>query len=146
MSANRSFFEHAGTFKQRVKYLSNKPFVIKGNIEYQACLLDGMCVMENPDFSFKIEPPSTLKTDIITNDTTVQITNTDSNKTDAIALNSNNAKVDTTVPGTNDSLWMLFIFSFLAGLAAIFTPCVFPMIPMTVSFFMNNSENKRKAK
>ena len=146
MSANRSFFEHTGTFKQRVKYLSNKPFVIKGNIEYQACLLDGMCVMENPDFSFKIEPPSTLKTDIITNDTTVQITNTDSNKTDAIALNSNNAKIDTTVPGTNDSLWMLFIISFLAGLAAIFTPCVFPMIPMTVSFFMNNSENKRKAK
>ncbi len=148
MEANRSFYEHNGTFKQRVKALSNKPFVIKGTIEYQACILDGMCVMENPDFSFKIEPPLTLKPDSITNDTTnsAQTIQTDSNKVDTSLAKTDNVKVDTNVPGTNDSLLWLFVFSFLAGLAAILTPCVFPMIPMTVSFFMNNSENKRKAK
>jgi thiol:disulfide interchange protein DsbD len=46
----------------------------------------------------------------------------------------------------NSSLWLLFIFSILAGFIAILTPCVFPMIPMTVTFFMHNSENKVKAR
>ena len=46
----------------------------------------------------------------------------------------------------NTSLWWFFGIAFLSGLAAILTPCVFPMIPMTVSFFMNSSENKTKAK
>ena len=40
------------------------------------------------------------------------------------------------------SLWTLFIISFFAGFAALLTPCVFPMIPMTVSFFTKQSKNK----
>jgi len=40
------------------------------------------------------------------------------------------------------SLWSLFILSFLSGLAALLTPCVFPMIPMTVSFFTKQSKSK----
>lgn len=43
------------------------------------------------------------------------------------------------------SLWLFILISALAGLAAIFTPCVFPMIPMTVSFFMRGSDNRGKA-
>ncbi len=39
-----------------------------------------------------------------------------------------------------------FLISFLAGLAAIFTPCVFPMIPMTVSFFMHDAGDAKKAR
>lgn len=49
--------------------------------------------------------------------------------------------------GTNNRGLLFFLFiSFLAGLAAILTPCVFPMIPMTVSFFMHSNESKRKAR
>ncbi len=44
------------------------------------------------------------------------------------------------------SLWGFFVFAFLMGLLAILTPCVFPMIPMTVSFFMHSGENKTKAR
>jgi len=43
---------------------------------------------------------------------------------------------------SDDSLWTLFFFSFLGGLAALLTPCVFPMVPMTVSFFTKQSKNK----
>ena len=43
-------------------------------------------------------------------------------------------------------LWWFLFFSFLAGLAAILTPCVFPMIPMTVSFFMNSNKSRLQAK
>jgi thiol:disulfide interchange protein DsbD len=44
------------------------------------------------------------------------------------------------------SLLIFFFISFFAGLLAIVTPCVFPMIPMTVTFFMHDSGNKRKAR
>ncbi len=40
------------------------------------------------------------------------------------------------------SLWIIFVTGFLGGLAALLTPCVFPMIPMTVSFFTKQSKNK----
>ncbi|MEM1323794.1 MAG: cytochrome c biogenesis protein CcdA [Bacteroidota bacterium] len=42
------------------------------------------------------------------------------------------------------SIWSIFILGFLGGLVALLTPCVFPMIPLTVSFFTKGSENKQK--
>lgn len=52
----------------------------------------------------------------------------------------------TTVPGENErSLWRFFWIAFGAGLLALLTPCVFPMIPMTVSFFMQGSENRARS-
>ena len=42
------------------------------------------------------------------------------------------------------SLWNLFFIAFLSGFAALLTPCVFPMIPMTVSFFTKQSKTKAK--
>lgn len=43
---------------------------------------------------------------------------------------------------SDKSLWTIFILSFLSGFAALLTPCVFPMIPMTVSFFTKQSKNR----
>ncbi len=43
------------------------------------------------------------------------------------------------------SLWGLFLTSFIGGLIALLTPCVWPIIPMTVSFFLKRSSNRRKA-
>ena len=40
------------------------------------------------------------------------------------------------------SLWTIFFLAFAAGFAALLTPCVFPMIPMTVSFFTKQSKSK----
>jgi len=45
----------------------------------------------------------------------------------------------------NTSWWFLFITGFLGGLLALFTPCVWPIIPMTVSFFLKRNKNKKKA-
>ncbi len=148
MEANRSFYEKVGTFTQRIKILSNKPFTAKGTIEYQACLLDGMCVMESPDFSFNIEPDPSLviNKDSVLADSLQNVAKLNSDSLIVQNADTVGVPVNTTVPGMSDSLWVLFFFSFLAGLAAILTPCVFPMIPMTVSFFMHNSDNKRKAR
>ena len=46
------------------------------------------------------------------------------------------------VPEPKKSMWLIFIISFLSGFAALLTPCVFPMIPMTVSFFTKSSKSK----
>ena len=43
------------------------------------------------------------------------------------------------------SLWGLFLTSFIGGLIALLTPCVWPIIPMTVSFFLKRSQERRKA-
>jgi cytochrome c biogenesis protein CcdA len=44
-----------------------------------------------------------------------------------------------------ESNWGLFILAFISGLAGLLTPCVFPMIPMTVSFFLKDKKSKKKA-
>ena len=50
--------------------------------------------------------------------------------------------MDTGTRTEKDSLWLIFLFSFLGGFVALLTPCVFPMIPMTVSFFTKQSKTK----
>lgn len=47
---------------------------------------------------------------------------------------------------TDGSLWALIIEAILWGLASLLTPCVFPMVPMTVSFFLKGSENKTRGR
>ena len=65
-------------------------------------------------------------------------------------LNDKSACVNKTFNGEvsetdKESNWGLFLLAFLSGLAGLLTPCVFPMIPMTVSFFLKDKKSKRKA-
>ncbi len=48
--------------------------------------------------------------------------------------------------GNGGNFWAMIIEAIIWGFAALLTPCVFPMVPMTVSFFMKGSDNKAKAK
>ncbi len=52
---------------------------------------------------------------------------------------------DVSMRQANSSLWMIFLFGFLGGLIALLTPCVWPMIPMTVSFFLKRTKKRREA-
>ena len=54
------------------------------------------------------------------------------------------AATATTNDSSNRNYWSIFLLAFLGGLAALLTPCVFPMIPMTVSFFTKQSKTKAK--
>ncbi|MBJ48521.1 MAG: disulfide bond formation protein DsbD [Candidatus Marinimicrobia bacterium] len=55
----------------------------------------------------------------------------------------NNSKSNNSVQTGNEGIVNKFFFAFVAGLVAIFTPCVFPMIPMTVAFFSKGSNKSR---
>ncbi|MBE8726592.1 protein-disulfide reductase DsbD family protein [Flavobacterium hungaricum] len=93
---------------------------------------------KNTDLTAKDES-STKKQDT-TNNTTNSVTK--SGKAVPESLDNNREKASAGKTAPEESLWTLFFFSFLGGLAALFTPCVFPMIPMTVSFFTKQSKNK----
>jgi thiol:disulfide interchange protein DsbD len=146
-----SYYAVGASFTIKVTLLGNRPFTIKGTVEYQSCN-DETCIMNEDDFSFQVIP---IPTSTPTSTSEPVITSTP-NSTATPALTSTSTITSTPVTAevslsegndiTHHSLiWFLF-FSFLAGLAAILTPCVFPMIPMTVSFFMNSNKTKWEAK
>ncbi len=62
----------------------------------------------------------------------------------AFTINLNEAVEEHETTKTTGSMWAIFWKAFLGGLVALLTPCVFPMIPMTVSFFTKGAENRRK--
>ncbi len=109
------FFENSAIFKQRVKTTSDIN-TINGVVEFMVCD-DTKCLAPTEvDLVFILE-----------------------NETKVSAV-SNTLKDDENESDTG--LLTLFILSFLGGLAALLTPCVFPMIPMTVSFFTKQSKTK----
>ena len=147
------FFSLKATFKQKIKILNQSPFIIKGTVSFMCCDDQRCLPPEDVEFEFNIDK-------FISNNKTDSVITEKKNITENIETNitkdtGKEIKLEKIIPkniitannpANNNSLWFLFIFSFLAGLAAILTPCVFPMIPMTVSFFMHNNDKKNKAK
>ncbi len=111
-------FESEYIIKQKIKVTDNALASVNGIIEYQVCH-EGQCVRFDESFSIQLDKEAVSD--------------------NAAASNSSDAKKD-------DSLFTFFWLAFLGGLAAVIMPCVFPMIPMTVSFFMHGDANKAKAK
>ena len=152
------FFADKATFRQKIKILSQKDFAVKGLVNFMCCD-DKQCIPPNDaEFNIKVKGNPKVATPVAVAPITVAPTakQQDSIKNSSIAA----ARADSTVKkneqvrlGETDvdkaadkSLLWFFFISFLAGLLAIITPCVFPMIPMTVTFFMHDTTSKRKAK
>lgn len=140
------FFDKKETFKQRIKILSDKKINIAGEISYMVCN-DETCVPLYKDFSFSIVPDNS--SEVIENITDtgsaiamVDTLVTQNNDTVASADSLNTVVVSTAAEEESRSIWSVILEAILWGFAALITPCVFPMIPMTVSFFMKGSENK----
>jgi thiol:disulfide interchange protein len=139
------FFATSATFTQQIKIQSTKAFTIKGTLNYMCCN-DKQCLPpEDVEFSFNVDGyakaaavKENIESDTLAKDTLSKV------KSDTIATKVSLENSELT--GKGSSLWWFFILSFLAGLVAILTPCVFPMIPMTVTFFMHNEDNKAKAR
>jgi len=155
-----AFFNKEAIFVQKIKLLSNQSFELKGTIEYQSCN-DETCTLDDHDFSFKIVGSevatiSSKNAAIAKNSAARSGNGVDSIKNQVItnktvAPDRTIVAVRKTIVSKDDGsaqhgLWWFLIFSFGAGLLAILTPCVFPMIPMTVSFFMSGNKSKLQAK
>ena len=146
---NLKLIDKVAIFKQKVKILSDDAFDIKGFVEYMSCN-DSRCLPPTQE-------PFTIKIDKKTEDTNsvketsskaVVATDTASTKDavkvvqpDSIPKAVQSEKKEEKRTGI---LWV-FIMGFLGGLLAFITPCVFPMVPMTVSFFLKSSKKRKHA-
>ena len=146
------YFAKTAQFKQVVKVTNDKLKEIKVYIEYQAC--KEQCIQQDKTFTFVIPEKKegfTASTETnLTEEIAVLTTNTDTTSIEKGDASVANAKVEKSDKAPkNDkpvNIWVLFLGTLLAGLLVTFTPCVFPMIPMTVSFFLKQSAKGDKKK
>lgn len=138
------YFTGAATFKQRVQVLSDKPFTITGKVEGQACI-EGRCTPIEKKFTFDIKGFDKVKVGE-TAPTEEVVENTKSDKKEAIAPAAEDAadNADNQSAEKEESLLKYFLGAVLGGLVGLLMPCVFPMIPMTVSFFSKEGHKGKR--
>ena len=118
-----TYFKKEALFKQKVKILDD-PYQISGYYTYQVCSdIDGKCIPFDEEFT--IAPKKKI------------VQSEDEVKAGGEGLLTKRGSTDPY------SLWSFMVVAFLAGLAALLTPCVFPMIPMTVTFFTGKEGQKK---
>ena len=110
------YFGHEAIFTQIVQVSSAEDFSLDGNVYFMVCDEAQCLPPEEVEFSFEIKG--------VDGGVIVEDTKNNSDKKEG------------------KSMWALFFIAFLSGFAALLTPCVFPMIPMTVSFFTKQSKTK----
>lgn len=147
------YFSDKAIFTQKVKLLKETA-VVKVSVDFMSCD-DSKCIPPTEEeFTFKLgeakdavkEVKTELKTEVLPVTETAGTPQKEESKIAKVPENKAFVDQGTDITGSKASLWGFFFMAFLGGLAAILTPCVFPMIPMTVSFFMNDKESKFKGK
>ena len=161
------FFEGKAQYTQRVE-LTEKNYELEGYLQYSACNdenclppTDVMCKLkgtDGPDGKAAAEEDTAAdEKDAAADEAGLA---TDSTATDSLAatitVDEGDAKgwwtssidelkkFDIAENAAGQSLWMIFLLGILGGLVALITPCVWPIIPMTVSFFLKRSDDKKK--
>jgi thiol:disulfide interchange protein DsbD len=151
---NETFFEGKAHIEQEIIITNPNLKTVDVDFDFQVC--KEVCINSNKKFSISI--PSSFKMEAIA---TVSEAKNDETKVTGIAIDTvKPVEVDTSkadvhiapkgislqeeipAPDQQGSLWTLFFLAFLGGFTALFTPCVFPMIPMTVSFFTKQSKTR----
>jgi thiol:disulfide interchange protein DsbD len=163
-----SLFSGTIVFRQKVRMKSASPFTITGESEHQACN-DRTCIApELTDFSFNLpgvketapeqkKESSDLAAPVnAANDKPDESVKEVKPEPAQVIKETKPAPKQETVaakePGVENakeessSMWSFFFLALGIGFIGLLTPCVYPMIPMTVTFFMNASQNKLKAK
>lgn len=149
------YFKDKATFIQKIK-ITDKNYSIKGYLEYGACNDENCLPPTSVDFSFNgtsTSPATTSesKEDITNNaDGSSEISMTplkiaSSEKTDYWKPVINELNSFGEHAGEESMSWIyIFLTGLAGGLLALFTPCVWPIIPMTVSFFLKRTKDKKK--
>ena len=164
------FFEKTAKFTQKVK-LNGGKYSVSGYLEYGACNDENCLPPTSVDFTFSGEVPAQAKAAdtkekeapkkedapveaVAKADTTVEApAATDSTATETTLQGTTNywtpviSELSSYGEGTNEEShsWIYIFFTgLIGGLLALFTPCVWPIIPMTVSFFLKRTKDKKK--
>ena len=161
------YFENTATFVQKFK-ITDASYQIEGYLEYGACNDENCLPPTEVPFSFSGKGNAATAT-VATSETKAETVNqpaaensvaetTAIDSATTVALSDNETSVqDYWTPvikelnsygettSQQDHSWIYIFFAgFIGGLLALFTPCVWPIIPMTVSFFLKRSKDKKK--
>ena len=147
-------FSGTVVFRQKIKINTSNDFKVTGIMSYQLCN-DGSCIApEDIDFSFNVKgaeaTATTAEDKIIELQTNTEVTEETTDTAATVAEETTavtetiSAEEPATKEGKGGSIWFIFLTSFGVGLITLLTPCVFPMIPMTINFFMNSGDNRKK--
>lgn len=145
LDAHSNFFSKQVTFRQRVKVKTDKPVKVKGSLEGQACI-EGRCTPIEESFSFELKDykPS-VAIDTLQDEEPAPVAEDADTLPDSEIVAAVDKGQQETQSG-DESLLRYFVMAVLGGLAGLLMPCVFPMIPMTVSFFSKEGHaGKRNA-
>ena len=148
-------FKKTAEFRQRVKVLAS-PLKITGTYDYQVCTeVDGKCIPGSGDFSFtklkvtgkqssevKEEPKTEILIPVDTSREEPQQERVVYGKNQGPVLDKNILEGEPTI--NQESFFGYLLFAFILGLTSIITPCVFPMLPMTVTFFLRDNQTRRE--
>jgi thiol:disulfide interchange protein DsbD len=132
-----TYFNDSAIFQQQIQVLDDRLTQIKVEINYQACD-DELCIFRTETFALSLDGSvAAVELDV---DEKSQALSAELK----LALTETQYLESATVKeGTNAPL-NIFLLGFFGGLLALLTPCVFPMIPLTVSFFIKQSTTKSK--
>ena len=140
-------FENKAQFRQVIKVTNPNAKSAQVYVEYQVCKQS--CIQQDKTFDIKWPAMAIKATDAATPTDTkidtaaavIAVPDTTSAAKETVKTDTNTGKPD----GKKEEkkgLLTIFVLAFLGGFAALLTPCVFPMIPMTVSFFTKQSKTK----
>jgi thiol:disulfide interchange protein len=131
-------------FTQRVKWL-NPDVPITGSLEFMCCDDEQCLPPKDVPFFFDITGMLAPPEELIPQAGNYNLANTPVDFTFDYAWAGENCLDEKQAPAEDmSSFWLIFILGFGGGLLALLTPCVFPMVPLTVSFFTKSSSNRQK--
>jgi thiol:disulfide interchange protein DsbD len=132
---------HKGSITMKRKFIINSAtdFKVTGAFAFQVCDEAGKCLLPH-EYPFSLDVRGY---ELAAEKDSIAEKQADTSSSDtAKKISDDTTKPIKKVPEPKKSMWLIFIISFLSGFAALLTPCVFPMIPMTVSFFTKSSKSK----
>ncbi|RAR49030.1 protein-disulfide reductase DsbD family protein [Flavobacterium lacus] len=136
-------FENSAQFQQLVKVTNPALKSIKVEVEYQACLEQCIQQFKNFEFLLPLKEGAAVEGNILE-------MNDSLNADSRLIVKDEGAPMSELINPKQQKqeekkgLWTIFIIAFFSGFAALLTPCVFPMIPMTVSYFTKQSKDRAK--
>ena len=142
-------FKGTAVYAQRLKKLTDNAFKVIGTVSGQACK-DGMCVPVSGDFDLVVPGANgeTLAEGVVPPADNEDVA-AEADEQQSVLSSADDYDYFTSegAESTDTSLWGMILSAILWGLAALLTPCVFPMVPMTVSFFMHGEgESKQEGR
>ena len=128
------YYENEANFNQNIKLLDKDLNLIKVEIDYSSCD-DELCIFRNETFNLILD-------DSIAVTESENVTLEDVKKYNSLELDLDKSNYDSANFIEKSNYFEIFIFGLIAGFLALLTPCVFPMIPLTVSYFIDESKLK----